>query len=159
MRAFWAWLILCLWSDNGLRTFATGVATIYCCRVAGEIHPGEIHGLGLGAAGGVCIIVDWKSSRIARGLIAGQVYILYGSAASIIAVIWNKMSKQKTVIVGMSGGVDSSVAALLLKQQGYRVIGMFMKSWEEMDDNGICQASKEYEDVVRVCEHIDIPYY
>ena len=65
----------------------------------------------------------------------------------------------KTVVVGMSGGVDSSVTALLLKQQGYRVIGMFMKNWEEKDDNGVCQSSKEFEDVVRVCEQIDIPYY
>lgn len=65
----------------------------------------------------------------------------------------------KTVVVGMSGGVDSSVSALLLKQQGYRVIGLFMKNWEEKDDDGVCQASKEYEDVVRVCEHIGIPYY
>jgi tRNA-specific 2-thiouridylase len=65
----------------------------------------------------------------------------------------------KTVVVGMSGGVDSSVSALLLKQQGYRVIGLFMKNWEEKDENGVCQSSKEYEDVVRVCEQIDIPYY
>lgn len=65
----------------------------------------------------------------------------------------------KTVVVGMSGGVDSSVSALLLKLQGYRVIGLFMKNWEETDENGICKASLEYEDVVRVCDQIGIPYY
>lgn len=65
----------------------------------------------------------------------------------------------KTIVVGMSGGVDSSVTALLLKQQGYRVIGLFMKNWEEKDANGVCKSSQEYEDVVRVCEQIGIPYY
>src|SRR5262245_41913588 len=65
----------------------------------------------------------------------------------------------KTVIVGMSGGVDSSVSALLLKEQGYRVIGLFMKNWEETDDRGQCKASKEFEDVVKVCEQLEIPYY
>lgn len=65
----------------------------------------------------------------------------------------------KTVVVGMSGGVDSSVAALLLKQQGYRVIGMFMKNWEEKHADGVCHSAFDYEDVVRVCEQIDIPYY
>lgn len=65
----------------------------------------------------------------------------------------------QTVVVGMSGGVDSSVSALLLKQQGYRVIGMFMKNWEEQDENGICQASKEYEDAMAVCDQLDIPCY
>ncbi|MCX6987744.1 MAG: tRNA 2-thiouridine(34) synthase MnmA [Chlamydiae bacterium] len=64
-----------------------------------------------------------------------------------------------TVIVGMSGGVDSSVSALLLKQQGYRVIGLFMKNWEEKNDRGVCTSTKEYEDVVKVCQHLDIPYY
>ncbi len=68
-------------------------------------------------------------------------------------------NQEKTVVVGMSGGVDSSVTALLLKQQGYRVIGLFMKNWEEKDANGICKSSQEYEDVVRVCEQIGIPYY
>lgn len=63
------------------------------------------------------------------------------------------------VVVGMSGGVDSSLSALLLKMQGYRVIGLFMKNWEEQDAQGVCSAAKEYEDVVRVCEQIDIPYY
>jgi len=65
----------------------------------------------------------------------------------------------KTVVVGMSGGVDSSVTALLLKQQGYHVIGIFMKNWEEFDENGVCNSAKEYEDVVRVCEQLEIPYY
>lgn len=65
----------------------------------------------------------------------------------------------KTVVVGMSGGVDSSVCAALLKEQGYNVIGLFMKNWEEVDENGVCSAAKDYEDVVRVCESLDIPYY
>ncbi|MCM2277425.1 MAG: tRNA 2-thiouridine(34) synthase MnmA [Oligoflexia bacterium] len=59
----------------------------------------------------------------------------------------------------MSGGVDSSVAALLLKREGYRVLGMFMKNWDEPDENGVCQSAQDYEDVARVCEKLDIPYY
>src|SRR5579872_3014454 len=65
-------------------------------------------------------------------------------------------SLKKTVVVGMSGGVDSSVSALLLKQQGYRVIGLFMKNWEE---EGPCRSAQEFEDVVKVCEKLQIPYY
>lgn len=64
-----------------------------------------------------------------------------------------------TIAVGMSGGVDSSVSALLLKQQGYRVIGLFMKNWEETDENGVCRSAHDYEDVKKVCAQIDIPYY
>lgn len=63
----------------------------------------------------------------------------------------------KTVVVGMSGGVDSSVSALILKEQGYRVIGLFMKNWEE--EQGPCKAAQEYEDVVRVCQTLEIPHY
>lgn len=59
----------------------------------------------------------------------------------------------------MSGGVDSSVSALLLKEQGYEVIGLFMKNWEEADERGVCRASLEYEDVSRVCQQIQIPSY
>lgn len=66
---------------------------------------------------------------------------------------------QKTVVIGMSGGVDSSVAALLLKEQGYKVIGLFMNNWEEHDENGCCTSEQDYSDVRRVCEKIDIPYY
>lgn len=65
----------------------------------------------------------------------------------------------KTVVCGMSGGVDSSVAAVLLKQQGYNVIGVFMKNWEENDENGVCTAEEDYFDVKQVCNKIGIPYY
>lgn len=63
------------------------------------------------------------------------------------------------VVVGMSGGVDSSVAAALLKEQGYDVVGLFMHNWEEDDDNGVCTAVDDYEDVKRVCNRLGIPYY
>ena len=69
------------------------------------------------------------------------------------------MSNGKKVVVGMSGGVDSSVTAYLLKEQGYDVIGVFMKNWEEKDDKGVCVAEKDYADVIKVCEQLDIPYY
>lgn len=69
------------------------------------------------------------------------------------------MMEKKTVVVGMSGGVDSSVAALLLKEQGYNVIGLFMVNWEEDDENGCCTAEQDYEDVRRVSNLIGIPYY
>ncbi|EXX87094.1 thiouridylase [Paenibacillus darwinianus] len=63
------------------------------------------------------------------------------------------------VVVGMSGGVDSSVTALLLKQQGYDVIGIFMKNWDDTDEFGHCTAEEDAEDVRRVCAQIGIPYY
>ena len=63
------------------------------------------------------------------------------------------------IVVGMSGGVDSSVAALLLKRAGHEVIGVFMKNWEEKDDNGVCTSETDWADVRAVCERIDIPYY
>lgn len=65
----------------------------------------------------------------------------------------------KTVVIGMSGGVDSSVAALLLKEQGYNVIGLFMQNWDETDENGCCTAEEDYADVRRVAGLLDIPYY
>ena len=65
----------------------------------------------------------------------------------------------KTVVVGMSGGVDSSVAALLLKNEGYKVVGLFMKNWQETDANGVCTAEEDFEDVKRVCSLLEIPYY
>ena len=61
------------------------------------------------------------------------------------------------IVVGISGGVDSSVAAYLLKQQGHEVIGLFMINWEE--DSEACTSEQDYEDVKRVCSAIGIPYY
>ncbi|MBQ8908851.1 MAG: tRNA 2-thiouridine(34) synthase MnmA [Clostridia bacterium] len=61
------------------------------------------------------------------------------------------------IVVGVSGGVDSSVAAYLLKQQGHEVIGLFMVNWEEQD--GQCTAEEDFEDVKRVCAKIGIPYF
>jgi tRNA-specific 2-thiouridylase len=69
------------------------------------------------------------------------------------------INQQKTVVVGMSGGVDSSVVALLTKLQGYRVIGLFMKNWDETNPDGTCTADRDYQDVIRVCERLDVPYY
>ncbi len=65
---------------------------------------------------------------------------------------------RKKVVLGMSGGVDSSVAAILLKDAGYDVIGVFMKNWDDSDDS-TCTARKDYLDVVRVCGELDIPYF
>ncbi|WP_102272196.1 tRNA 2-thiouridine(34) synthase MnmA [Cytobacillus massiliigabonensis] len=70
-----------------------------------------------------------------------------------------KAPKDTRVVVGMSGGVDSSVAALLLKEQDYDVIGIFMKNWDDTDEFGVCKATEDYEDVIRVCNQLDIPYY
>jgi tRNA-uridine 2-sulfurtransferase len=68
-------------------------------------------------------------------------------------------NKSIRVVVGMSGGVDSSVTAWLLKEQGYDVIGLFMKNWDDTDEFGRCTAAEDFEDVRRVCAHIGIPYY
>lgn len=63
------------------------------------------------------------------------------------------------IVVGMSGGVDSAVSALLLKRAGYDVLGVFMKNWEEKDEEGVCTSEGDWKDVQHVCELIDIPYY
>lgn len=75
----------------------------------------------------------------------------------------------KKVVVGMSGGVDSSVAALLLKNQGYEVIGLFMRNWDSTLNNDIsgnptinnyiCPQEEDYNDAIKVCEKLGIPLY
>lgn len=60
------------------------------------------------------------------------------------------------VVVGLSGGVDSSVTALLLKQKGYDVIGLFMKNWDDEED---CNATVDQQDVANVADQIGIPFY
>ena len=63
------------------------------------------------------------------------------------------------IIVGMSGGVDSSVAAYLLLQQGYQVEGLFMKNWEEDDTEEYCSASVDLADAESVCARLGIPLH
>ena len=63
------------------------------------------------------------------------------------------------VVVGMSGGVDSSVSALLMKRAGHEVIGVFMNNWEEKDEDGVCTSERDWADARAVCEKLGIPYY
>jgi tRNA-specific 2-thiouridylase len=62
----------------------------------------------------------------------------------------------KRVVVGMSGGVDSSVAAMLLRQQGYEVVGLFMKNWEDDDDDEYCSSRQDLIDAVSAAEVLGI---
>jgi tRNA-specific 2-thiouridylase len=70
----------------------------------------------------------------------------------------NEAVKQR-VVVGMSGGVDSSIAALLLKEQGYDVSGLFMKNWEEDDEPDYCTAEVDLRDAQAVCDKLDVPLH
>jgi tRNA-specific 2-thiouridylase len=65
-------------------------------------------------------------------------------------------SSRGTVVVGMSGGVDSSVSAWLLKQQGYTVVGLFMKNWEDDDDSEYCSSRQDWLDAASVADRIGI---
>src|SRR5918992_475877 len=66
------------------------------------------------------------------------------------------MAARKRIVVGMSGGVDSSVAALLLKQQGHDVVGLFMKNWDDDDTEEYCSSRQDLIDAVSVAERIGI---
>ncbi len=65
----------------------------------------------------------------------------------------------KRVVIGMSGGVDSAVAAALLKEQGFDVVGLYMSNWNEQDTNGCCTGEQDWSDVKYICDKIGIPYY
>ena len=75
----------------------------------------------------------------------------------------------KSVVIGMSGGVDSSVAAIILKKQGYNVIGLFMRNWDSTINNdylgnpnlnnNICPQEQDYNDALAVCNKIGIPLH
>ncbi len=66
------------------------------------------------------------------------------------------MPGKRKVVVGMSGGVDSSVAAWLLKQQGYEVVGLFMKNWEDDDDSEYCSTREDWIDAVSVADVVGV---
>ena len=66
------------------------------------------------------------------------------------------MSSRTRVVVGLSGGVDSAVTAHLLKQQGYEVIGIFMKNWEDDDDSEYCSSNVDFVDAAAVADVIGI---
>ncbi|OCG68080.1 tRNA 2-thiouridine(34) synthase MnmA [Gilliamella sp. Fer4-1] len=66
------------------------------------------------------------------------------------------INTQKKVVVGMSGGADSSVSAYLLQQQGYNVVGLFMKNWEEDDTEEYCSAAADLADAQAVCDKLNI---
>ncbi|XP_064633032.1 mitochondrial tRNA-specific 2-thiouridylase 1-like [Lineus longissimus] len=65
----------------------------------------------------------------------------------------------KQVVCGISGGVDSAVAALLLKKKGFHVTGAFMRNWDTKDEFGECRADKDLEDAKLVCSHLHIPLH
>jgi tRNA-specific 2-thiouridylase len=67
--------------------------------------------------------------------------------------------KKTRVVVGLSGGVDSSVAALLLLEQGLDVHGVFMKNWEDSYEPGYCMAAEDLEDARKVCKTLEIPLH
>ena len=77
-------------------------------------------------------------------------------------------NKKVKVMVGLSGGVDSAVAAYLLIQQGYEVVGGFMRNWDAIANGDFlgnptlnesqCPQEKDYEDAIRVAEKLNIPY-
>jgi tRNA-specific 2-thiouridylase len=83
------------------------------------------------------------------------------SESSSIKLPSNKESHDPSeikVVVGMSGGVDSSVAAYLLKKQGYQVIGVFMKNWEEDDTDDYCSAAEDMADAKSIADKLNIPF-
>ena len=67
-------------------------------------------------------------------------------------------NSKKTVVVGMSGGVDSSVSAYLLKEQGYKVVGLFMQNWQS-EPGEVCTSEIDFEDASKVCDMLDIPLH
>ncbi len=70
-----------------------------------------------------------------------------------------KINKNTKIIVGLSGGVDSAVTALLLKEQGYDVAGCYMQNWMAEKDDPFCSAEQDLTDAKKVCDHLQIPFH
>ncbi|ERJ18124.1 tRNA-specific 2-thiouridylase MnmA protein [Salinisphaera shabanensis E1L3A] len=79
-------------------------------------------------------------------------------AAKTTSAFWQRAPQDTRIIVGLSGGVDSSVTALRLVEAGYQVEGLFMFNWSE-DEAGRCQAADDFDDAAAVCEVLDIPLH
>ena len=64
-------------------------------------------------------------------------------------------NSNKTIVVGMSGGVDSSVSAYLLKEQGYKIIGLFMQNWQS-EPGEVCTSEIDFKDASEVCDKLSL---
>ena len=69
------------------------------------------------------------------------------------------IGRARRVVVGMSGGVDSTVSALLLRQRGFEVVGVFMRNWDGRDETGFCSADRECEEAERVASRLGIQFH
>nr|XP_023666679.1 mitochondrial tRNA-specific 2-thiouridylase 1 isoform X1 [Paramormyrops kingsleyae] len=69
------------------------------------------------------------------------------------------MGVVRHVVCALSGGVDSAVAALLLKRTGYHVTGVFMKNWDYLEERGVCTSEQDCEDAYKVCQILDMPFH
>lgn len=77
-------------------------------------------------------------------------------AARLTTTAMTTSTKKGRVVIGMSGGVDSSVSAWLLKQQGYEVVGLFMKNWEDDDDSEYCSSRQDWLDAASVADVVGV---
>jgi len=76
-----------------------------------------------------------------------------------LASVHCHLPQGKKIIVGLSGGVDSAVSIALLKELGYDVAGLFMKNWEDGEDEGVCPAEQDFQDVALTANELKVPYF
>ncbi|KAK3257297.1 hypothetical protein CYMTET_33610 [Cymbomonas tetramitiformis] len=98
----------------------------------------------------------WRSSRpLARPHVAAQLFSSHTACGGL-----STTTGKQRIAVGISGGVDSAVTALLLQQKGYQVFGVFMKNWDEAEETGgACTFEQDLRDATRVCKTLKIPLH